>query len=248
MTMQKPNDTYYYYKAIRSQVAIFMSLFKSMKVVDVPTETDGTLSQSVETPIDISYTPQEVKLYEQLYENTDPNSKFDTKVPRFSVSITNISYDQSRALNFYRTRRIKQNSAQYNDRMPIPYNIGVKLGILTKYETHLDQIVENIVPFFAPYILIKMKENKTYLETISRELKIDFSGEVERDVPIFWSELDRRILRGDLNFTIRGWVYKPITEQPGPILHIPIRFFKSDDFAIENLLETVEVSGPNWPS
>jgi hypothetical protein len=224
-----------------------MSLFKSMSVVDEIRNSDNTLTEVKETPIDIIYTPQERKALEKKYEYLDPDSQYDMKVPVFSVSINSISYDDTRALNYYRTRRIKQNPKQYNDRMPIPYNIGMTLAIVAKYETHIHQISENIVPFIAPYVVVKIKENVNTLNQVPRELKIDFDGSINRDIPIEWLDTDRRTVKGELNFTIRGWIYKPLSDQPGPILHIPIRFFKSADFDINtSLFDQTEVSGPNW--
>jgi len=247
--MRKPNTEHYYYNAVRSQVIAFMSLFKSMKVVDTTNDTDNTLIEAKETAIDIVYTPKERKLIEQTHEYTTPSSMYDTKVPMFSVSISSISYDETRTLNFYRKRRIKQNSAQYNDRMPIPYNIGMNLSILAKYESHIHQIAENIAPFVAPYIVVKIKENSNLLIDVPRELRIDFDGQINRDIPIEWEDTERRIIKGNLNFIIRGWIYKPLSLQPGPILHIPIRFFKREDFDINTaLFDQTEVSGPNWIS
>jgi len=255
--MRRPNREYYYYRSVRNQIIVFMSLFKGMKVIDTE-DSDETLDNTVETLIDITYAPKERKLIEQLYEHTSPDSMYDTKVPRFSVSIANITYDGERALSFYRSRRIKQNSNQFNDRMPIPYNIDMNLAILAKYESHIHQISENIVPFIAPYIIVKIKENIAFLNEIPRELRIDFDGNVNRDIPIEWADTERRIVKSDLNFTIRGWIYKPISEAPGPILTIPIRFFNHEDFDLNtSLMETTEVSsadllseseitGPNW--
>ena len=256
--MQKPNSEYYYYRSVRNQIIVFMSLFKNMKIVDINETDTDTLNSSTETKIDIVYTPKERKLIEQLYENNDPFGLLDNKVPKFSVSINSITYDQTRALNYFRTRRIKSNSQQWQDRMPIPYDIGINLSILAKYEEHIHQISENIVPYMSPYIIVKIKENITNLELIPRELRIDFDGNVNREIPLEWLETERREVRGNLNFTIRGWIYKPLSEQPGPILTIPIRFFKKEDFDLENslfdetqvtaddILDSSEITGPNW--
>jgi len=247
MAMRKPNDEYYYYNSVRQQVIVFMSLFKGMKVVDEELDCEDTMRDQYETPIDIIYTPQERKKLEEEYEKLNPDSQYDMKVPIFGVSINSIVYDSTRALNFYRRRRIKQNSKQYNDRMPIPYNIGMTLSIVAKYESHIHQISENIVPFITPYVVVKIKENVCTLNEVPRELKIDFDGNINKDIPLEWLDTDRRTVRGELNFVIRGWIYKPLTDQPGPILHIPIRFFKSADFDLDKgLLGSTEVSGPNW--
>lgn len=248
--MQKPNTEYYYYNSVRNQVIAFMSLFRNLKVVDVIDENDTT-PVTKETMIDITYTPKERMYYESLYEKTNPSSFFDNKVPALSVAISTISYDPTRALNFYRTRRIKQqaksNSTQFGDRMPLPYNINMNLFILAKYEGHILQIAENIVPFISPFVIIRIKENIAILKEIPRELRIDFSGDIGREIPIEWDNQDRRIIKGQLDFTIKGFIYKPISPTPGPILHIPITFYKNPEMdEIKDFLDFTEVIGPNW--
>ena len=252
-SMQKPNDSYFYYNSVRNQVIVFMSLFKGMKVVDEANVMDDTLNDAKETNIDITYAPKERKLIEQTYEKLLPDSMYDTKVPKFSVSISSITYDGARALNFFRKRRIKsrvssdENSSLYRDRMPIPYDIGMTLSIIAKYEEHIHMISENIVPYVAPYLIVRIKENINYLDLIPRELRIDFDGNVNRDIPIVWADTERRTVKSELAFTIKGWIYKPMAQASGPILHIPISFFKTDDFNTDiELLDYTEVSGPNW--
>jgi hypothetical protein len=247
--MQKPNDQFYYYNSIKNSVVIFMSLFKNMKVVDTAIDDAGTLTTTTETPIDIAFAPKERKYYELTYEATHPktNVVLSQKVPSFSVSINSINYDSSRALNFFRTRRIKQNASQYNDRMPTPYNIGITLDMNTKYDTHLFQIVENIVPFMNPYIIVRVKENLSYLPDVPRELKIETDGTFNRDITLEWAQTERRFVTASMVFTLRSWVYRPLSEAPGPILHIPITFFSKDDFDLDHsLLDYTEVVGPNW--
>jgi hypothetical protein len=250
--MRRPNKEYYYFNSIRNQVIVFMSLFTNMKVVDF-SENDETMNEPVTTKIDIVYAPRERKFIEQRYDSQVPSSRLDMKVPKFSVSIESLTYDQERALNYFRTRRIRQNGKQFNDRMPIPYNIGVSLDIYAKYEAHIHQIMENIVPFIAPYIIVRIKENVDILEHVPRELRIDFSGDVGREISVEWEDIERRMVKGRLEFTIKGWVYKPLSETPGPILNIPLRFFDSNALIneqdrpyIDFLLDKTEVSGPNW--
>jgi hypothetical protein len=224
-----------------------MSLFRSFKVVDI-IDDSATNPEYKETFLDLTYTPKERIYYETNYEKTIPKSDFDTKVPKFSTSVASISYDSTRSLNFFRTRRMKQNYKQYNDRMPIPYNISMNLFILAKYEGHIFQIVENIIPYVSPYIILKIKENIAFLKEIPREIKIDFTGDIGREVSIEWADTDRRIVRGQLDFTIKGWIYKPIsTSSGGPILHIPITFYDLiKDGEVGEFLDYTEVVGPNW--
>lgn len=244
--MRLPNQEYYYYNSIRNQIIVFMSIFRNLKVIDIQ-DGDESIPTTKETIIDINYTPKERMYYEATYEKLMPSSYFDNKTPAFAVAVSSITYDPTRALNFYRTRRIKQNSLQYNDRVPIPYNLSMNLFILSRYEGHIFQIAENIVPFVSPFIIVKVKENISLLKEIPREIRIDFVGDINREVSIEYQDTEKRIIKGQLDFVVKGFIYKPIAQEPGPILHIPINFYDQptmDD--VKDLIDHTEVIGPNW--
>lgn len=244
--MQKPNAEYFYYNSLRNQIIAFMSIFRNMKVVDTQDENE-TVPITKESMIDLTYAPKEKTYYEAIYQKLNPTSDFDNKVPAFSVAVASIAYDPTRALNFYRTRRIKQNAKQYNDRMPLPYNMTMNLFILAKYEGHIFQIAENIVPYISPFVIIRMKENISILKEVPRELRIDFVGDITRDIPIEWGDTERRFVKGQLDFVIKGFIYKPIAEEPGPILHIPITFYDNPTMdEVKDFIDYTEVTGPNW--
>lgn len=244
--MRKPNTDYYYYNSIRNSIIAFMSIFRNMKVVDTQDDNE-TVPVAKESFIDLTYAPKERTYYEALYQKLYPSSDFDSKTPAFAVAVSAITYDPSRALNFYRTRRIKQNSSQYNDRMPLPYNITMNLFILSRYEGHIFQIAENIVPFVSPFVIIRVKENISYLKEIPREIRIDFTGDINREVSIEYENNEKRIVRGQLDFVVKSFIYKPLSQDPGPILHIPINFYNQPTMdEVNALVDQTEVSGPNW--
>lgn len=263
MPMQRPNTTWNYQEAIKNQVIMFLSLFTNLKVVDIESsdetgaESGGTISEYRESKVDIIYTPFERKAINEMYRNHTPDISFFTKLPKISVSLENITYDAERALNFYRRRRIRtnqgaqcSNTVQYRDRMPIPYNLQMNMDIWTNYETHLFQIIENICPFFSPYIVIRKKEtNESILTETPRELKVDFDGSVSRNVTFEYGDVDRRVIKSSMSFTIRGWLYKQLEQTPGPVDHIKVFFLKNIDLERDlpaNFLDMVEVYGPNW--
>lgn len=259
MPMQRPNDSYNHYNAIKNQIILFMSLFTKMKVIDIAQgdETDPTLNHYKESMIDIVYTPKERKFYDLDYEHRKPDIQFFMKLPKLSITLENLSYDPERALNFYRRRRIRSNqgaqcsnTTQHRDRMPIPYNLQMSMDIFVNYEDHLFQIIENITPFFSPYIIIRRKETvEDILTDVPRELKVEFDGNVTRNVTAEYGDTDRRVIRATMTFTIRGWIYKQIERTPGPIDHISVFFLKNIDMERDhpaNFLDLVEVFGPNW--
>ena len=93
--------------------------------------------------------------------------------------------------------------------MPVPYNIGFELNILTKLQDDSLQILEQILPFFQPGF------------TLTIDL-VDQIGE-KRDVPMVLDSISfqddyegnyetRRALIYTLNFTAKTYMFGPIAD------------------------------------
>ena len=95
--------------------------------------------------------------------------------------------------------------------MPVPYNIGFELSLLTKINDDALQVVEQILPFFQPSFSITIN-------------LIDSIGE-KRDVPITLTNVTfqddyegdfstRRALIYTFQFVAKTYLYGPIAENP----------------------------------
>jgi hypothetical protein len=93
--------------------------------------------------------------------------------------------------------------------LPVPYNIGFELNVLTKQNDDALQIVEQILPFFQPSF------------TLTVDL-VDSIGE-KRDIPMVLDNISfddqyegdfatRRALIYTLNFTAKTYLFGPIAE------------------------------------
>ena len=87
-----------------------------------------------------------------------------------SFEMTSIQYDSTRKANITQTFKASEGGNLKKVFMPVPYNIGFQLSIMTKLQDDSLQIVEQILPYFQPSFNLTVD-------------LIDSIGE-KRDIPI----------------------------------------------------------------
>lgn len=202
-------NEYFYHKTIFKSVATFGTLFNDI-TVKRKTSSGDTVK---ELKVPLSYAPRGKFLAKIQAQNADGSVNKDTAIvlPRMSFEMDSFSYDSERKLNSlgvkYNTTQDDKEKSMYN---PVPYNIDFSLNV---YVEHFDeglQIIEQIVPFFSPYLNIPSK------------LVYDDMGIVD-DVPVLLNNVsleetyegqfeDRRVIIWTLGFTLKTNIFKPIKE------------------------------------
>lgn len=187
----------FYHKHIKNIIVAFGDLFTGIKIVR---ENEAkTKSQTIDVPL--SFTPKE-KWIRRVDEDPTLENQTYVTVPRMGFEITGYEYDASRKTN--RMAQVICNDStgatRKSLRSPVPYNIHISFYILTKtYEDAL-QIIEQIMPYFAPEYTLHVKtvpelnvvqDIPVVLENIS--LSDDYDGEFEK----------RRLVTHTLNFTLK---------------------------------------------
>jgi len=202
-------NEYFYHKTIFKSVATFGTLFNDI-TVKRKTSNGNTVK---ELKVPLSYGPRSKFLSKIEVQNADGsvNKKAAITLPRLSFEMSGFSYDSQRKLNSLGVRYNKSETgsekSMYN---PVPYNIGFSLNV---YVEHFDeglQIIEQIVPFFSPYLNIPSK------------LVYDDMGIVD-DVPVLLNDVsleesyegqfeDKRVIMWNLSFTLKTNIFKPVKE------------------------------------
>ncbi len=196
-------NEYFYHKTIFKSVATFGTLFNDITVKRKT--SDSNIVKELKVPL--SYGPRSKFLAK--IEETDKNVAIT--LPRISFEMSGFSYDSQRKLNSlgvrYNTTETGSEKSMHN---PVPYNIGFSLNV---YVEHFDeglQIIEQIVPFFSPYLNIPSK------------LVYDDMGIVD-DVPVLLNDVsleesyegqfeDKRVIMWNLSFTLKTNIFKPVKE------------------------------------
>ena len=199
-------NEYFYHKTIFKSVATFGTLFNDI-TVKRKTSSGNTVK---ELKVPLSYAPRG-KFLAKIQDDGSANKNTAITLPRLSFEMTSFSYDSERKLNSlgvrYNTTQDDKEKSMHN---PVPYNIGFSLNV---YVEHFDeglQIIEQIVPFFSPYLNIPSK------------LIYDDMGIVD-DVPVLLNDVsleenyegqfeDKRVIMWRLSFTLKTNIFKPVKE------------------------------------
>ena len=199
-------NEYFYHKTIFKSVATFGTLFNDI-TVKRKTSNGNTVK---ELKVPLSYGPRS-KFLAKIEDDGNDNKNVAITLPRLSFEMSGFSYDSQRKLNSlgvrYNTTETGSEKSMYN---PVPYNIGFSLNV---YVEHFDeglQIIEQIVPFFSPYLNIPSK------------LVYDDMGIVD-DVPVLLNDVsleesyegqfeDKRVIMWNLSFTLKTNIFKPVKE------------------------------------
>ena len=196
----------FYHESIRKVIVAFGTTFNNIQLVRK--DNDGNIKQTLKVPL--AYGPRQ-KFLVRLAEDPDLTKKIAVTLPRIGFEIAQLSYDPSRKLN--RVQKFKKVKGANSNRldtqfMPVPYNIGFQLYILSKQSDDALQIVEQILPFFQP----------DYTLTINDMTDMG----IKRDVPIILNSVgyednyqgdfqSRRAIIYTLSFTTKFYLYGPVT-------------------------------------
>lgn len=150
------------------------------------------------------YAPKQRVLYDIV------NKAQNIDIPCIAISISSISRDESRVFNklsgFYQNNV----SQSYFYKTPVPVNIDVSMSIIAKYQTDIDQILTNFIPYTNPYIIISWKVPEdielTYLQEIRSEVM--WNGSMSMSYPTELSQGQKYRVTADTSFTIKGWLFR----------------------------------------
>jgi hypothetical protein len=136
-------------------------------------------------------------------------------VPAISINIASLQRDQARVFNKTYGFDIEAKSIAGKDtdfikfiKQPVPVNIGINMSIITKYQTDMDQILSNFIPYCDPYIVISWKLPVAYNKDYEIRSEILWSGSVNIVYPIELPPSQSFRITADTSFTIKGWLFK----------------------------------------
>ena len=190
----------YYNRMIRKITVAFGDLFKNITMVRYNPDE----SEQERFIVPIEYATKE--LYVMRIQG-DPNldKKVMMTLPRMSYEMNGLTYDSTRK-QMTNLKQFNQNgtvtSSQY---VPVPYNFDFSLYLYVRNIEDGNQIIEHILPFFAPDYTIKVnmipemgiiKEVPVILKDTKYE--VTYEGDYTSDTrAVIWT----------LNFTVKGFIF-----------------------------------------
>jgi len=147
----------FYHQLLRKYHIAFGSLFKQITLVrNESNDFDSAEVQRFVVPIE--YSPREGWVA-RLREDPQMKQQFSTILPRLAYEMTALRYDPTRKLNSLNARvRPTSGTAAARYFVGIPYVLTFSLYAITRSIEDANQIMEQIIPYFAPdyQLLVKL--------------------------------------------------------------------------------------------
>jgi len=216
---------YYYHEIIRKTIIAFGTLFNDIHIRH--TDQQGNAASDIKVPL--AYGPSQ-KFLARITQQADLNKPIQITLPRMSFEMTSIAYDSSRKSSLIQTFKTCDDGSKVKKVfMPVPYNIGFELNILSKLNDDSLQVLEQILPYFQPHFNLTVD-------------LVDSIGE-KRDIPIILDSVSfqddyegtfdtRRALIHTLNFTAKTYLFGAIADSSdGLIRKVQVDMYTSTDVA-----------------
>ena len=214
--------TYYYHQIIRRTTIAFGTLFNQIYIKHL--DKEGDTYNEMRVPL--AYGPMQ-KFLARIEQQSNLNKPIQITLPRLSFEMTSIQYDASRKANITQTFKALDGQNLKKVYLPVPYNIGFQLNLMSKLQDDALQVVEQILPYFQPSFNLTVD-------------LIDSIGE-KRDIPIILDSVSftddyegdfstRRVLIYTFNFTAKMYLFGPIAENSdGLIRKVQVDYYAGSD-------------------
>lgn len=167
-------------------------------------------------------------------------------LPVVAVSIKGVSRDEGRVFNklegaYFAGAENNGNLSTdpetlttYHVPQPVPVDISVSMSILARYQTDIEQIISNFVPYNDPYVVIswKLPEGFTHREQEIRS-EVMWDGNLNISYPEQLTGTEPYRLSCDTSFTIKSWLFKEITDPSKNITKITYNMTPDNQFNMD---------------
>jgi len=224
--------TYYYYKALRKTIIQFLDMFNDIRIARYASD-GSTVRSYIRVPLKLA--PKE-KVWYWINERKD-----DEILPIMSVTLQTCDFASDRQVNksakIVKTTTLDQKTVS-RFLNPVPYNFGFQLSIWALYMVDIDQILEQILPYFTPHTVTKI--NIPELDA-TLDIKVIFQS-CSPDVTFEMADEERRKLLWNLDFLVQGYLFQPVTDDE-IVEQIITNFYLNDERFNERSTETTFTSG-----
>jgi hypothetical protein len=199
------------------------------------------------------YSPKQRVMYDLV------NKAQNITVPVVAVSISNVTRDNERVFNkiggFYFPKGVSdRNNYTLSDfyKAPVPVNIGINMSILAKFQTDMDQIISNFVPYNNPYIIISWKVPEAMVEggfEVPQEIRSEvlWNGNIALSYPTDIVASDKYRIVADTSFTIKGWLFGDPIFPEANIFYVNNNFYTLSTNPSQSLFEELSGITFNYP-
>ncbi len=203
---------HFYNEIFRSVIIAFGSLFNGIEI-HKKDANDDTFSV-IKVPL--AYGPTQ-KFLARLEQQADLNKPVQMTLPRMSFEFTDLQYDPVRKATQTQAFHPVTDSGTKTKKvfMPVPYNMGFELSIMTKLNDDALQIIEQILPYFQPSYTLPIKLLGELREVVNVPVQLE-NVSMEDD---YEGNFDtRRALVYTLRFSAKTNLYGPISDVSSDVI------------------------------
>lgn len=215
--------TYFHYGTLKKTIIQFLDMFNEIKVAKLNNEE---IYEFIKVPLKYAG--------KQKWYYAENDRKNEVLYPMMGATMTAIApaINERMVNDFIKIPTVSPSGDDVNSyTIGVPYSIDFDLYITALYNDHIDQILEQIIPYFSPdaFITISVPELNT-----SFDAKVIIqSCENETDVEL--SNDENRLIAWNLTFTVHTYFFKPIyNSKTIKSVHIEI-----DDIDSRKEIETI---------
>lgn len=217
-----------YYFEIKDMLAQFVTAFDDIviKRFNVNRKAEDRIS------VRYVYSPKQRVLYDIV------NLAQNMTLPAVAITIGNIARDNNRVFNkldgFYYSQGSNKKAGHLKS--PVPINITINMSIITRFQTDMDQILSNFVPYTNPYVVIGWQIPDEMGLPTEQEIRSEvlWDGDIAMTYPTDLNGQEKARVIADTSFTIKGWLFK---EQTTGVQNI---YYIKNNFYVESLLSNYE--------
>lgn len=191
----------FYHRTIKNTIIAFGNLFTGMTIRHF--DKNNVLEKVIRCPI--AYAKKE-KWFQRLQADPEFAKMFSVDLPRLSFEITSYTYDAERKVgskNAYIPIRCNGTSKLYS---PVPWTLAISLYSYTKTQDEALQVLEQILPFFGPNLIINtliLKDDEISQDIPINLISVDSADNYEGDLT------ETRMIIQQFNFTAKIDLYGP---------------------------------------
>jgi len=198
---------YFFNDTISIYTIAFGSLFNNFKVHRISND-----KKVKEISVPLSYAGK-THWYMKKFQNIPDIDNIGKILPMISFTLENITPNRERQTNKFEniqfdvdiTRAVKEWV-----QTSIPYKFGFNINIWTKFQSDMNQIIEQILPFY-PSGSRDLHIKEIPILGVHRSTRVELSS-VNPDIQVDFDEKGDRIIQYSLSFELDGYMYPPIEE------------------------------------
>lgn len=200
-----------FYFEIKDMITQFVSAFDGIVIKRF--NKDREIKDRIQ--VKYVYAPKQRVLHDLV------NKAKHMTLPVVAVHMSGVTRDTTRVFNKLDSSYYLSTEAQTltgnigtEDKIPqpVPINININMSIMTKFQTDMDQILSNFIPYSNPYVIISWPVPGRFAG-LPQEIRSEvlWNDSVSISYPIELSPETPYRVSADTAFTIKGWLFRKAT-------------------------------------